>query len=274
MGVVGFSINVRLGLWLDDLKMDLKSGLKIVAPMKIEASGLDSFSPELSPRVLGTSGRRDLSHLLRSKGVALSAMKADVGGRRLADPKTLDVNLSRIRESLQLASDVGAAYLVVPAGFIAPVDEGGSVAQRNSLTEAARTLAGMSSSFPTRVCWQAGSESPEILSEFLHSVDSSDMLAVDLNPGAYVMRGIDPLKALNLLTSRVFIARAADHFRGGAEAPFGTGDVRWGELMVGLSTLQRNAPIDILAGSSVENDRVTALSNAYRRLVALRQNPI
>ena len=273
-GLINNSINVRLGLWLDDLRLNLKDGLKAVAPLKIEAAGLDAFSPELSPRTLGPSGRRDLAHFVRGRGVAISALKADVGGRGFSDPKLLDVNLSRVREALQMSVDLGAPFLVVAGGFVPPASEEGSATQRNSLAEAARTLAGFSSSLGSRVCWQGGHEAPEVLAEFLNSADSSGLLAVDLNPGAYVMRGMDPLKALNALSSRVYMARAADHYRGGAEASFGSGDVHWGELMIGLSTLQRNTPIDMLAGSSVDNDRVLSLSKAYKRLFALRQNPM
>src|SRR4051812_44141179 len=94
---LSFTVNVQLGMWADDLRMGLKQALQIIKPLQIEAIGLDAFSAELSPRTLSASGRRDVAQLIRSRGAVLAAMRADVGGRRLADAQTLDVNLSRVR---------------------------------------------------------------------------------------------------------------------------------------------------------------------------------
>ncbi len=274
MAALNFSTNIRLGLWLDDLKLGIKDGLKLVAPMLPDVLGIDAFSAELSPRTLSQTGRRDLANLVRMKGMKLSTLRADVGGRRLADPQTLDVNLGRIREALQMCADVGAKALVVPAGYVPPADDKNGTTARSTLTEAARTLAGFVSNTGVRVCWSGGNEPPEVLAEFLKQVDSSGIMDIEFSPGGLVMRGIDPVKALNVLGSRIFLVKAIDHYQGGAEAPFGKGDVPWGATMVGISTLNKNAPIDFLAGCSLDGDRVQMLATAYARLVALRKNPM
>jgi sugar phosphate isomerase/epimerase len=273
MATAGFSINVRIGLWLDDLRLGIKQGLKTIAPLKAEAVGLDAFGAEVAPRVLSQTGRRDLAQYIRARGLALSALRADVGGRRLADRRTLDPNLTRLREALQLAADLGAPYLVVPAGYIPGAEKEDAVA-RDALVEAAKVLSALASSTGVRVCWLGGGEAPETLKLFLDQWDSAGVIAVDLNPGACVMRGIDPLKALNALSWRVSLVSAADHYRGGAEAPFGQGDVRWGELLIALSALPAKAPVDLLAACTLDGDRVQALSVAVRRLQALRRNPV
>jgi sugar phosphate isomerase/epimerase len=206
--------------------------------------------------------------------MVLAGMRADLGGRRLADSRALDANLTKIREAVQLCADTGAKNLVVPAGYVPPKDAKDGATARSTLLEAARVLTSHISTVGVRICWSSGSEAPEVLAEFLNEADSSGLLDVEFNPGAFVMRGIDPLKALNALASRVAMARAIDHYQGGAEAPFGKGDVRWGEVLIGLSTLKRTAPIDVLAGCTLEGDRLQALSMAYKRLFALRKNPI
>src|SRR3954469_9737680 len=165
-------MNIQLGVWADDLRLGLKQAMLTLKPLQVEAVGLDAFSTELSPRTLGQSGRRDLAQFVRSRGAALAALRADVGGRRLADPKTLDVNLERIRDALQLASDLGAAYLVVPGGFIPAASDKNEATARGALSEAARNLAGLSSATRTRICWLGGQEAPEVLAEFLHGIDS------------------------------------------------------------------------------------------------------
>jgi len=268
----GFSINVRIGLWVSDLKLGVKAGLKAAALTQPEVLGLDAFDAEITPRNLSGSGRRDLAKHVRSVGI-LGALKADVGGRRLADPRNLDTNLERLRDVVQMAADLGAPRVQIAAGFV-PDDLKENTTERTALTEAARALCAIASNSGVRICWLAGSEAAETLAQFLTIADPSGMIEVDLNPGAFVMRGSDPLKALNALASRVSMARAADHWRGGAEAPFGKGDVRWGEVLVGLSSLNRNLPLDILTACTTEGDRTKLLTQSVARLKALRTNPV
>lgn len=267
-----FSNNIRIGLWVDNLKLGVKKGLQAAATMRPESLGLDAFESEIAPRNLGASGRRDLARHIRNVGT-LAALKADVGGRRLAEPSDLDANLLRIREALQLAADLGAPRVMIPAGFV-PTDAKENARVRGTLTEAVHALNASANNSGVRICWLAGSETPKTLAEFLQVADPSGMIEVDLNPGACVMRDTNPLDALNALSSRVTMARAADHYRGGAEAPFGAGDVRWGEVLIGLSALSRQHPIDVLAACTREGDRVGPLSAAVTRLMALRSKPV
>jgi len=266
--------NLRIGIWLDDLRLGVKQGLKAAAPLKPEIIGLDALGTELSPRALGQSGRRDLAQFVRSRGTSLAALRADVGGRRLTDRQHLDVNLLKLREVFQLAADLSVMHVCVPFGYVPSATAKEDATAYAAIAEGTRAVANMASSLGVRVCWVAGGEPPEALREFLDKQDSSGLIEADLNPGGYVMRGVDPLKALNELSKRVAIATAIDHYRGGAEAPFGQGDVRWGEVIVGLTTLQRSTPVDILAGCTLSGDRMAALSAAVTRLQALKKNPL
>ena len=264
--------NIRAGLWVCDLKLGVKAGLQAAAAMHPEALALDAFDAQTAPRELSFSGRRDLARHARNIA-PLCALKADVGGRRLADRAQLDSNLARLRDAFQLAADLGAARVLVPAGFV-PEDKKEHATERGTLAEAARALIGLSSSLGVRVCWLAGSEPPATLAAFLNGIDSSGMLDLDLNPGAFVARAIEPLDALNTLESRIAMARIADAYRGGGEAPFGSGDLRCGEVLIGLSALRRNLPVDMLAACGMECDRVAVLSKIIKRLKELRLNPV
>lgn len=265
-------MNIRIGAWINDLRLGVKAGLQAAPALKPESIALDAFDPEISARNLSLSGRRDLAR--HARGVApLAALKADVGGRGLAEKQHLDANLGRVSEAFALARDLGVQRVVVNAGFV-PEEKKENTTVRDALAEAARALIAMTSTTGVRVCWLAGSEPAAVLAAFLNSVDSSGILEVDLNPGAIVMRGGEPLDALNALSSRVSLARAVDHYRGGAEAPFGKGDVRWGEVLIGLSTLSRNEPIDLLAGSDLNTDRTAALGAAVKKLKDVRARPV
>jgi sugar phosphate isomerase/epimerase len=266
--------HIRIGLWVDDLKQGVKEGLKSCKFLQPEIVGLDAFSPELAPRQLSQSGRRDLSQFVRSRGAVVAALRADIGGRRLADREHLDANLTRLRDALQLAADLHVPHVVVPAGYIPAPDSKNDESTRSALFESARALANFSSQLGVQVCWMAGSESAKILAEFLKIADPGSVLEVDLNPAAFTMRGEEPLVALNELAGRVTLARVADHYRGGSEAPFGKGDVRWGEVIVGLSTLNRGQPLDLLAACTLDGDRSTMLGFTLQRLRTLRENPM
>src|ERR1043165_1447205 len=171
-----FSIKLRIGLWANDLKLGVKQSLQAAAAMRPEVLGLDAFQSEIAPRNLGASGRRDLARHVRGIG-ALAALKADVGGRRLAEPGELDINLSRIRDCLQLAADLGAPRLLVPAGFV-PVDSKENARVRDTLTEAVKALNLAASNSRVRVCWLAGSEAPQALAGLLHAGAPTRMLEV------------------------------------------------------------------------------------------------
>ena len=164
--------------------------------------------------------------------------------------------------------------MVVPLGFVPPDADAANAKTRAVLSEAVRALAGFGASTGVRPAVLAGGEPPGDLAAFLNAADSSGLLEVDLNPGGFVSRGIEPLAALNALSGRVALASAADYFRGGGEAPFGKGDMRWGELIVGLSTLSRGEKLALLAGCQRECNRREALAEAVAGLKRLRANPL
>jgi len=264
----------RIGLWLDDLHLGIRAGLKAAAPLGLDELGLDALGSEVSPRALSQTGRRDLAHHIRHAGLAAAALKADIGGRRLADATALDTNLTRLRDAFELAKALNARRVVVPLGFVPPDAQGANAKPRATLSEAVKALVALSTATGIRPAVLAGGEPPEVLAAFLDEHDSSGLLDVDLNPGGFVSRGVEPLAALNALSRRVALASAADYFRGGGEAPFGQGDVPWGELIVGLATLPSREPLSILAACSRAGDRREALVETVTKLKRLRTHPL
>jgi sugar phosphate isomerase/epimerase len=261
---------VIIGVWLDDLQRGIKEGLGLAASWNVEAVGLNAFEPELDPRSLSATGRRELARLVRNAGAEPVAVRADVGRRRLTDPATLDVALARVGHAFELARDVGALRVVVPLGFVPPDDET-HARTRSTLREALGTVVSLSQSTGVRPAALAGREPAADLRGLLDAVDSSGLIEIDLHPGALLARGEDPLTALNTLSERVAQATSTDHFRGGHEAPFGQGDVAWPELLVALSTQPQH--VALLAGCTRECDRASALHSIVERLRKLRSNP-
>jgi sugar phosphate isomerase/epimerase len=265
---------IAVGLWLDDLRLGLRQAIDWARGVGAQAAGLDAFGAEVAPRALSSTGRRELTLRFRSAGLNLAALRADAGGRRLADAATLDANLTRLREALELARALGAARVVIPLGFVPPASDAAGAGAREALAEAVGALGAITNTLGVRPAAAAGAEAPGELAEFLNSRDPAGLFEVDLNPGALLSRGHDPLAALGCLASRVGLASAADFFRGGGEAPFGKGDVPWGELLVGLSTLPRHQALPVLAACQRECDRPAALRSAVARLIELRARPL
>jgi sugar phosphate isomerase/epimerase len=263
--------NLRIGLWAQDLKLGVKAGLNAAARLRPESLGLDAFAPEIAPREIGQSGRRDLARHARNVA-PLAALKADLGGRRLSDPQSLEVGLLRIREALDLARDAGVPRLCVPLGFV-PAQPSVDDPSYRALLEAAKVLAALAAGSSTLICILAGTEPAATLSNFLNATDPGGILGVEFSPGAFTSRDQNVLDAFSLLGPRIALFSANDHYRGGGEAPFGKGDTRWGEVMAAASTLNRAQPIDILAGCNLDGDRVGALGGAITALKQARLRP-
>jgi len=262
-----------IGIWLDDLQRGLKDGLRHLSGWPIEALGLDALGPELDPRLLAASGRRDLARQVRNAGATQTVLRADVGGRRLSDAATLDAALGRVRQAFELARDLNAVRVTIPLGFVPDGRDASHERIRNALKEALGFLLDVGNRTGVRPAVLAGREPTADLGDFLDAHDAAGFVDVDLNPGVVLGRGEDPVAALQTLSSRVAQATALDHFRGGNEAVFGRGDVAWPELMVGLSALSRPAPVALLAGCTRECDRSAALRATLDRLRQLRASP-
>jgi hypothetical protein len=162
----------------------------------------------------------------------------------------------------------------VPLGFIPPAGEASAAEARTTLAEAVRALCDLSSGLGVRPAAVAGGEPAGELAGFLRAHDASGLLEVDFNPGLFVSRGHDPREALAALSERVGLCTAADHFRGGGEAPFGKSDVPWGELIIAWSGMKAAQPLAVLAACARECDRKAALGAAVERLRTLRANPL
>jgi sugar phosphate isomerase/epimerase len=265
------SSNLRIGLWAQDLKLGVKAGLNAAAPLCPESLGLDAFAPEIAPREIGQSGRHDLARHARNVA-PLVALKADLGGRRLADPQSLEVGFVRIREALDLARDAGVPRLCVPLGFI-PSQPSPDDPSYRALLEAGKVLASLAAGSATLICVLAGTEPAAALHGFLAATDPGGILGVEFSPGAFTGRDQKVLDAFALLGPRIAFFSALDHYRGGGEAPFGKGDTRWGEVMAAASTLNRTQPIDILAGCTLDCDRPAVLTGAIAALKQARLRP-
>lgn len=307
MNLIGNSgtTNLRVGLWLDDLRLSVREGIKRSGALGCEVLGLGAFGGEINPRTLTGTGRRELAHLVKANGAALGALRADLGGRRLAEPATLDAGLTQVREAFELARDLGAPVVVVPLGYIPSPDEvpaagiqtaTGSMLllpqsqpastssttrkreelqrTRQTLAEAISALLAFSTQLGVRPAVQAGAEPPGELAAFLAGLDHTGMLDVDLNPGGFVARGVEAIGALTALASRVGLATVADHYRGGGETAFGQGDVPYGELLVFLSSLPRGAGLPLLASCTRDCDRAQTLGDTVQKLKRLRQRPV
>jgi L-ribulose-5-phosphate 3-epimerase len=110
---------IKLGICQKSLGLPFRRSLpaaqKIgVAAIELEATG------ELTPQNLTQTGRREITHLLRSHDLALSAISCPLR-RGLDIAENLEPRLEHIRNTMALAFDLGPRLVIIPVGKIPAV---------------------------------------------------------------------------------------------------------------------------------------------------------
>lgn len=86
---------------------DLRSVLDRLRTLGVRAVQLDAAAPELDPRTLSASGRRDVLASLRRRELAAAGLDCPVRATSLADPATADAAIARVIDVIRLAADLG-----------------------------------------------------------------------------------------------------------------------------------------------------------------------
>lgn len=109
-----------------------------------KAAALDATHPELRPRSLDRSARRDLAATLRRAQLALAGIDIFVPAAHLAEPATADRALAAILRAIELAGelrDTGASHVPVVAFDLPDEPVPGAVASIASAAERAGVVA-------------------------------------------------------------------------------------------------------------------------------------
>lgn len=203
-----------------------------VAGVELEAVG------DLAPAQLSQTGRRELTHLLRSHDLELTALSCPLR-RGLGVPENQDARIEYLRQALTMSWELGAKIVVIHPG---PIHEDEKDPRWTILNEALTALGRHAERVGTTLALETGLESGDDLAKFLDRFESGG-LAANFNPGNLLIQGYDPYAAAGTLRNRIVHvhardARLASSSRGAEEVPMGHGDIDWLQLLATLAQIE------------------------------------
>ncbi len=238
----------HLGVVLESLGLPVRAGLMAAAKLGVQGVQVDAVG-ELAHDKLGATGRREFRTVLRSFNQELAAVGIPL--RHGLDTFThQQQRLDHIKQSMQLAYDLGAKKVVVPLPRIPPADEKPTEeatpflffkepSKGELLREALVALGGHGDRIGVTVCLEVGLDAGPVVGRYLDGFESGS-LRVTYDPANFLSNGHDPLASLMSLGKRVSHVHARDARTGTSasgpkEVAVGAGEVEWLALVAGLS---------------------------------------
>jgi L-ribulose-5-phosphate 3-epimerase len=226
MSSKGLKMPQMIGVVVDDLRLDPKSGLLRASEMRFRAVELGATRGEIAPENLSTTGRRHLRRYVDGLGLTFQALGGDLGGARFSDSTRLDENLDRTRRILEMAADLRVPMVTAHIGDF---DTEAPAPQRDRVVEAVRQIADYADRTGTVFAIETAGAGPEDLCALLKSIDCP-LLKASLDPAELLVAGIDPVEAVEKLADNVALARARDALAGsrsraGRETALGQGNL-------------------------------------------------
>lgn len=222
---------------------------------------------ELAPHRLSQTGRREIRHLLSSRGLRLAAIGFPT---RFGydDVTRLDDRRQGTCAALKFAFELGAPLVINQLG---KVPDSLETVPAQAMIDALRRIAEEGDRVGAHLSVRAGSQAPEKLSDFLKAI-SPYGLFVHLEPAALMVNGHPPADAARMLLDRVGSVQAKDamrslqHAAGFRELPVGRGEVDWKELRATLAEIDFRGPVIIEQEVGELDQRVEQITAAVRTL--------
>ena len=200
LAVIRSPIGLRLNL---DPKHSIKDQIREAAHLGAKGIVLDAIG-DIAPDRLSDTGRRDLSHILRSIELKLIALSLPT--RRGFDTfDDLDNRLERAERAFALAYELGARTVLIKAGEAPPSDD----IRRPIFVHALMELGKRADHRGIQLALETGAGPVSGLAEVLTELHSPG-LAASIDPASLLRIGQDPVAAVVELKTHVVHAYAAD----------------------------------------------------------------
>lgn len=230
---------LKIGIVAESTGLTVRQAL--IAAARMGARGVQvSAVGDLAPDALTATGRRDFRTLLRSFDLELAAL--DVPMRRGLDVAAdLQPRIERVRNAMQLATDLGARRVVAPLPKL-PDDADAGATRTFHLRDALGALGTYGDRVGCFVALEIGYDPAAKVKALLSTFDHGT-LRVTYDPANFLQHGHDPLANLMPLAGLVEHVHARDAravvvSRGPQEVPVGAGDVDWMALTATLQVLE------------------------------------
>ncbi len=254
---------LRIGIVVESTGLPLRQAVAQAARMTADGIQVDATG-DLSPDLLGETGRREFRNLLRSYNQELAALNVPLR-RGLDTAENLQPRIDHVKKVMQLAFDLGARRVVVPCPKI-PDDP--ATPRAATMRETLLALGSHGDRVGTVLALEIGFDPAEKVKQYLAGFDTGS-LKVTYDSANMLIHGHDPvasLAPLKELLAHVHArdARSASLSRGLQEVPVGAGDVDW---MAFIATLQ---VLDFDGFLTVEReqgeDKLTDVANGVKFL--------
>ena len=225
----------RIGIDADDLRLDVRSGLKQAAAMAFRTVQISAALGELAPENLSSSGRRALSQFVGSLGLELASLSAELPRLRLTDPATVEERVDRTAGILDLARDLGVPVVTTGVGALTDPQTG---KPSDLVVEALGRMGEYADSRGVQLALRPSYDAGERWVTLLETL-RCPALRVCLDPASVVMTGANPLSEIERYIEQV----AAFHVR---DATAGFSDPHGGEPRLGQETALGQGDVDFV----------------------------
>ena len=195
-----------IGIMMESLREDDKTAIASAVEMGVKGFQMYATKGDHSPEVMDTAKRKELLDMMKSNGLAFSALCGDMGEgfwRPERNPILIEKSKRIIDMALELETNIVTTHIgVVPSD---PNHDRYKIMQ-----EACFELSRYADSLNAHFAIETGPETSLVLKNFLDSLGSTGV-AVNLDPANLVMvTGDDPVQAVYNLKDYIVHTHAKD----------------------------------------------------------------
>ncbi len=196
-----------IGVIIDSFRTDIPTAVKKASAVGAQGIQVYSTYGEMAPENLSTAKRKEFAALVADNGLQISALCGDLGGGGFTQKAMNKDKVSRSKEILNLAKELGTDVVTTHIGVV-PDDPGND--RYKIMQEACRELAEYADTLDAHFAIETGPETSFVLKNFLDSLQSKGV-AVNLDPANLVMvTGDDPVQAVYNLRDYIVHTHAKD----------------------------------------------------------------
>jgi L-ribulose-5-phosphate 3-epimerase len=228
---------MRIGVCLESLGLSLREGFAQASKLGIAGVQFDARG-ELSPDKLGATARREITTLLRTYNLQLTALNCPFR-RGLDIAENQQARIEHVRNVMALAFELGPRIVIVQCPKLPGENE---IERANLLRDALTDLAKNGDRIGTVLAVEIGLDDPEATKTYLDTFDVGS-LKVNYDPANLLVNGYDPIKGIIPLHRYIAHTHARDARRGNAsriaqEVPVGEGDIDWLSYVGSLAAVE------------------------------------
>lgn len=225
----------KIGVTSASFNMPFDQMLPLASEMGITGLQLWNVGGEHDAASLSSDDRKRLLDKIKSHGMEISALCAEVGG--FTDPATVQDHLKKAKAVIDLAVDLGV-YVI--SGHVGTIPEDPNDPARVCMTKAVIDLGKYAEDRGKVYASETGPELVELMREFIDALPNK-AIKLNFDPANLVMNGFDPVNGV--MVGRELIVHT--HLKDGKrfsdghaeEMPAGKGDVPFKEYVAALDKI-------------------------------------